>query len=139
MALEWTLIFELAPPIPMTVADGAGIEKGTLLTLSDPMTAAATGAADNAIIAGVAAEEKIASDGKTKLGVYTRGIFKCTAGGAITVGDMVESSSGAANEVVTATFTANATANLIGRALETAADTETLLVELNPIQIKDPA
>lgn len=139
MALELELVYELEPPVPMTVADGTGIERGTLLALSDPNTAAAVGAANNAIIAGVAAEEKVASDGKTKLAVYRRGIFKATAGGAITVGDMLESSSGAANEVITATFTANATANLIGRALETAADTETLLIELNPIQIKDPA
>jgi len=139
MALEWTLLYELEPPVPMTVANATGIEKGTLLALSDPNTAAAVGATDNAIIAGVAAEEKIASDGKTKLAVYRRGIFKCTAGGSITVGDMVESSSGAANEVITATFTAAATANIIGRALETAADTDTLMVELMPMQIKDPA
>ena len=55
MALELTLIMETELPIPFTVADGAGIEKGTLLTMSDPMTAAAC-TTDNAIIAGVAAD-----------------------------------------------------------------------------------
>jgi len=51
---------------------------------------------------------------------------------------MVESHS-VAQEVVTATFTAGATANLMGRALETASDTDTFLMQLKPIQIKDPA
>ena len=138
MANEAVLIHETGLPIPFTVADGTGIEKGAFLTLSDPMTAATTGGNANAIMAGIAAEEKIASDGKTKLAVYTEGIFKVLAGGAVTVGDMVESHS-VANEVVTATFTANATANLMGRALETAADTDTFLMELKPTQVKDPA
>ena len=82
MALEATLIFETEPPIPFTVTDGAGIEKGTILKITDPMTAViAAGDAD--AIAGIASEEKIASDGRTKIGVYRRGIFKafCGAGG----------------------------------------------------------
>ena len=102
------------------------------------MTVAATGANANAIVIGIAAEEKIASDGKTKIAVYTDGIFKVLAGGNVTVGDNVESHS-VAQEVVTATQTANATANIMGKALETALDTETFLMLLNPIQIKDPA
>ena len=137
MANEAVLIYELAPPIPFTVADGTGIEKGAILKLTDPMTAIINSGANDAV-AGIAAEEKIASDGKTKLGVYTRGVFRVLAGGAVTVGDMVEVHS-VVNEVVTATQTASATANLLGRALETASDTDTFLVELNPITIKDPA
>jgi len=129
MALEWTLYRETMLPIPFTVADGTGIEKGTLLKLTDPNTVAASdGAAD--VIAGIAAEEKIANDGKTTLAVYTRGYFIATAGGAITVGNALISSTGAANEVVAAAATS---VNLIGRALETASDTDTLLVELNPM------
>lgn len=138
MANEATLIVETAPPVAFTCADGTGIEKGTFLTLSDPRTVAATGANANAIVIGIAASEKIANDGNTTIPVYTQGIFKVLAGGAITVGDMVESHS-VAQEVVTATFTAGATANLMGRALETAADADTFLMQLNPIQIKDPA
>ena len=138
MANEATLVFETSVPIPFTCADGTGIEKGTFLTLSDPMTVAATGANANDIVIGIAAEEKIANDGKTKISVYTGGVFKVLAGGAVTVGDNVESHS-VAQEVVTATQTANATANLMGKALETAADTDTFLMLLNPIQIKDPA
>ena len=138
MANEATLVIETAPPISFTCAEATGIEKGTFLTLSDPMTVAATGASANAIVIGIAAAEKIASDGNTRIPVYTQGIFKVLAKGTITAGDMVETST-TANGVVTATQTANATANLMGRALETAADTETFLIQLAPIQIKDPA
>jgi hypothetical protein len=138
MANEATLIVEKELPVAFTCAEATGIEKGTFLTLSDPNTVAATGANANAIVIGIAAEEKIGGDGKTKIGVYMRGIFKVLAGGAITVGDNVESHS-VAQEVVTATQTANATANIIGKSLETAADTNTFLMDLNPIQIKDPA
>tara|TARA_R100000501_G_C2620088_1_gene113363 strand:+ start:949 stop:1365 length:417 start_codon:yes stop_codon:yes gene_type:complete len=138
MANEATLIVEKELPVAFTCAEATGIEKGTFLTLSDPNTVAATGANANAIVIGIAAEEKIGGDGKTKIGVYMRGIFKVLAGGAITVGDNVESHS-VAQEVVTATQTANATANIIGKSLETAADTDTFLMDLNPIQIKDPA
>lgn len=139
MALEWTLVTETELPLSFTVADGTGIEKGTLLALSDPNTAAAAGAAANAVIAGVAAEEKVANDGRTKLAVWRRGIFKATAGGAITVGDPLESSSGAANEVIKSTPSASGSQNIIGVALETASDTDTLLVELNPYRVDDPA
>ena len=54
MANEAVLMFETHPAIPFTVADGAGIEKGTLLKMSDSMTVAAT-SADNDIFAGVMA------------------------------------------------------------------------------------
>lgn len=138
MANEAVLIFETAPPIPFTCADGTGIEKGTFLTLSDPMTVAATGANANAVVVGIAAAEKIANDGNTKIPVYMEGIFQMECGGNITAGEMVESTA-TANHIVTATQTANATANIIGRALETGADTETIMVQLNPITIKDPA
>ena len=74
MANEATLIVETCLPIAFTCADGAGIEKGTLLKMSDPFTVAAA-TADNDVFAGVAAEEKIANDGKTKIAVYRGGIF----------------------------------------------------------------
>lgn len=122
MANELVLQVELEPPIPFTVADGTGIEKGTLLELSDPMTAAkVSGAAP--LVCGVAAEEKIASDGKTTLGVYLRGVFKATAGGTITAGDVLKAESGT-NELLKGT-TSETDGVIFGMALETAADTET--------------
>jgi len=137
MANEAVLIHETGLPIPFTCADGTGIEKGAILKLTDPMTVIINSGA-NDVCAGIAAEEKIANDGKTKIGVYREGIFRVLAGGAVTVGDKVEIHS-VVNEVVTATLTAGATANIVGEALETAADTDTFLIELKPQQIKDPA
>jgi hypothetical protein len=128
MANEATLIYELEPPIPFTVADNTGIEKGAILKLTDPMTASLADG-DGDIIAGIAAEEKIADDGKTKLGVYRRGIFKVLAGTAITVGQAVDThaATGATNEVAAIGAAGD---NMMGIALETAADTDTFLMEL---------
>ena len=128
MANELTLIHELEPAVPFTCADGTGIEKGTLLMLSDPATVAkVSGAAP--MVMGVAKEEKIASDGNTKIAVYMRGIFKATAGGAINAGEAVIAENGT-NELLTATTAAEA-AKACGIALETAADGETFLVLIN--------
>jgi len=138
MANEATLVVEIAPPISFNCAEATGIEKGTFLTLSADLTVSATGANANAIVIGIAAAEKIGGDGNTTIPVYTQGIFKVLAGGNITLGDNVESHS-VAQEVVTATQTANETANIIGKCLESVLDTDTFLMMLNPIQIKDPA
>jgi hypothetical protein len=129
MANEAVLWMELDLPIPFTVADGAGIEKGTLLKMSDPMTAAAA-TGDNDLFAGIAAEEKIASDGRTKLGVYRRGIFKMVveAGQSTTVGkDVVVKGT---NTIGTYTTLDDELGYVIGKALETAAAGESCLVLL---------
>ena len=128
----WTLVIETAPPIMMTCANGNGIEKGTLLSLADAFLVAAS-EGDIDTIAGVAAEEKIASDGKTKIAVYREGIFKATAGGNCTTGKslMSYSSSGDANDVIDGTNAA-LYSKILGIALETATDGETLLVDLCP-------
>ena len=128
----WILVMEMAPPIMMTCAEDAGIAKGTLLTLADPFTvAASTGDIDT--IAGVAAEEKIADDGKTKIAVYREGIFKAVAGGNCTAGKtlMSHSSTGDVNDVIDGTNAA-LYSKCLGIALETATDSETLLVDLCP-------
>jgi hypothetical protein len=54
MANEAVLVIQDSIAYPFTCADGIGIEKGTLLTLSDPRTAAQTIAKED-IIAGIAA------------------------------------------------------------------------------------
>src|SRR3990167_1318343 len=73
------LVYETALPIAFTVADAAAIEKGDFLALTDPMTVALT-SADNDIFGGIAAEEKIASDGKNKIAGYREGIFRVEVG-----------------------------------------------------------
>jgi hypothetical protein len=131
MALETTLVFETSKPIPFTCADATGIEKGALLKIADPFTVSLT-AGDTDPIVGIAAEEKVANDGKTKIGVYTSGIFKGYAGLAgVTAGMAVitDTATGAANELVVADINSE---HIVGRALETATDGETFLFQLNP-------
>lgn len=134
MALETTLVYETGVPIPFTCANGTGIEKGAVLVLSDPMTAATT-TGDTDKCAGIAAEEKIADDGKTKIAVYREGIFKGYAGAAgVTVGFNIitDTATGAANELVNADAGSE---NWVGMALETATDGETFLFELKPMGV----
>ena len=129
MANETTLYIETEVPVSFTCADGTGIEKGAILKLTDPFTVALADG-DGDIIAGIAAVEKIANDGVTQIAVYRRGIFKGLAGTAITVGDNIDThaSTGATNELASAP----GAGQIVGRALETAADTDTFLFELNP-------
>ena len=128
MANEAVLMFEVSVPLPFTVSNTVGIEKGACLTLSDPMTAAlATNS--TAAFAGIACEEKIASDGRTKLGVYRGGIFKVLASGAITVGKAVNFQDNYACEV------AVNCEHVAGLALETAANGESFLFELKPLNV----
>jgi hypothetical protein len=131
MANEAILVFETAKPIPFICAVGTGIEKGSFVKITDPFTVAIT-AADHDAVIGITAEEKIANDGKTKVGVYMRGIFEAVAGTAgVTVGAAIDSDAGtsAANKLADCAINAE---NIVGRALETAAAGETFMFELNP-------
>ena len=131
MTNEHVLIFETEVALPFTVANDTGIEKGSMLTLADLMTAAAT-TTKEAVCAGIAKSEKIADDGNTKLDVYRRGIFRATASGSITVGDGLISSIGSDNSLEAG---GTAVEDIWGVALETASDGETFLYELNPITV----
>lgn len=131
MALEASLLVELEPPVSFTCANATAIAKGAILKIADPNTVSIAGTDNDAVI-GIAAEEKIASDGNTQIGVYLRGIFKGTAGAAgVTAGDGVisDASTGDDNELVTADATS---ANCLGLALETATDLQTFKFYLNP-------
>ena len=131
MADEATLIIETGIPIAMTVADSSAIEKGALLKLSDPFTVVTT-AGDNDVIGGIAAEEKIANDGRTKIAVFRVGVFKMTAGVAgVTVGvDIIsDTAASSANRVVVADATS---ISVVGTALETATNGQTFMAELMP-------
>lgn len=134
MALECTLVYETETAIPFTCADGTAIPKGSVLKLTDPMTVAIADG-DTDIVAGIAAEEKIANDGKTSIAVYQRGIFKGFAGAAgVAVGAalITDVGTGAANELVSADVNSE---NIVGRSLETATDTQSFLFELNPFTV----
>jgi len=111
-----------------TVADGTGIEKGTLLKLTDARTAIAhSGAGDK--IAGIAAREKVADDGRTQLSVYRKGDFDMVASGAIVVGDPVIAAA-EANMVKASDGSVSGSA-VLGYALETASCGETIQVRLD--------
>lgn len=112
-------------PIRVTVADGAGIAKGTLLKITDPRTGAAT-SADNDAFIGIAAAEKVANDGSTTLAVYTHGIFDLKDSGAgITAGERV--SMGGAN-LISKVAAADLLFSDVGIALETASASEVIAV-----------
>ena len=112
-----------------TVADGAGIAIGTLLKVgSDPNTAAATGA-DNDKFAGIAWEEKTASDGITEITAALDGVWDIkSGGGGVTLGALVNV--GGANIVNTAASGDMDAGSIVGRALETGAAAEVIRVRV---------
>ena len=130
MANEATLVMRTELPLNFVVGNGTGIEKGALLKLADPMTASSANGL-NDVLAGIAASEKIASDGKTGLGVFRRGVFRMTASGAITVGDPVGSIATFTNMVQSqkATLTLSG-ARTLGTALETVTS-GAILIDVN--------
>lgn len=71
-------------PIVYNCDNTLGILKGAILQLTDNRTAAAS--AGDKVVAGIAAMEKVASDGSTTISCYTNGIFDLVdsgAGGAV--------------------------------------------------------
>jgi len=87
MTDECTLMVETELPIMMTVADATPVTKGSWLIIANPMTMTVHAANDESYCGGIAAEEKIANDGKTKVAVYQGGIFRMTGSAAITTGE----------------------------------------------------
>ena len=73
------LMVETQLPLMMNCADGGAIAKGDALKLSGALTVVKCTAADDEF-GGIAAEEKIANDGKTQIAVYRDGIFKVEVG-----------------------------------------------------------
>ena len=132
MSNEWVLILQDSIPYPFTCANGTTIEKGTLLTMSDPRTAAANSTKES-ICAGICAVEKIANNGETMVSVHRSGWFKAYCSGSVTIGDALISSSGAAgsegNKVESAGVNGE---DIVAIALETGTDGQQILVELKP-------
>ena len=122
------LMVETQLPIMMQVANALAVPKGSILNLDSGLTVTIADTNED-VFAGIAAEEKIANDGKTQIAVYRDGIFKCVAGaGDVTIGLPV-------GIVALNAFTDFATLDdekgaIFGVALETAADTEFFLLDL---------
>ena len=130
MANEAKLVQKLQDRLSQViVADGTGIEKGTLLQLTDANIGSAS-SADGEIPVGIAASEKVADDGSTTLAIYTYGIFdmKCDGVG-VTAGDPVKI--GGANLISLADdATAAGLKEVIGYARQTGAASEVIEVEV---------
>lgn len=111
-----------------TCADGATIEKNTLLKLTDPNTVAASSARDE--WGGVAAAEKVASDGATSMAVHLNGVFDMTiaTGGSCTIGEQVTLSG--ANLIDAATEAEVQLGKFIGWAEEAGSSAEVIRVRL---------
>ena len=122
------LVYETAIPISFTVADALAVEKGDVLRLATPDTAEMS-SANNDLFCGIAAEEKIANDGKTKIAVYRAGVFRvesgttgCTVGKTATIEAKNEFTDGAATDYENGI--------VFGRFLETGTDGQFVLMEL---------
>lgn len=122
-AKKITLLGNAGDPVEYTVATGTAIPKGSLMYLSaSPQTALITDGASK-IFVGIASVEKSATDGVTKLSLWTHGIFDMTCGAAesMVLGAPVRTGA-VANEVTVATDDTIANAPfVVGIAQETVA------------------
>lgn len=123
MASEAVLVLKVDEPMDFIVSNLVGIEKGTICQMTSPKTAiAASGSGD--VFAGITRREKLASDGRTRLSLFRRGIFRLTAGSdGITAGEWVSTS--LLNLIKTCSEAEHITGKGIGIALEDIAATET--------------
>ncbi len=113
-----------------TVADGTGIAIGCVLKLSGDNTAIASSGAD--VFAGIAWEEKTASDGTTEIVAALDGVWDMVdAGAGITLGGMC--SLNGANLIKQAVEAETVTGALIGKVLETAGAGERVRVRVGSI------
>jgi hypothetical protein len=125
-----------AVPVDFIVADGTGIEKGTILQLTDPRTASASSTGGE-IPAGVAMREKVANDGRTRLAVYPVGcgaIFDMTVTadtGAVTAGEkVVIDGANTVTRLAVSGLEPDDTKLVLGTALETGSASEVIQVKL---------
>ena len=133
MANEAAIRVRQEDAVDFTVADGTGIEKGAILGLADPRTASLAATSPLAL-AGIAAREKIASDGRTQLAVYRKGIFDLSLSGTITAGDPVMIAPDVAtypNHVADGAAAEASGSAVLGTALEDGTNGEVIQVAVN--------
>ena len=113
-----------------TISDAVAIPLHTLLKLSGDNTAIASSGAD--VFAGIAWEEKTASDGITEIVAAINGVFDLTdASAGITLGGVVSLSG--ANLVKQAVEAETVTGAIVGKALETASANEVIRVRVGEV------
>lgn len=112
-----------------TIADSATVNKGDIMVLSDPRTVAVHSAGDEQFI-GIAVEDKVANDGQTKIGVRTRGIADFYVATVASAGQllMLSTTANRLTRVEEGTLSGNRLRNIVGKALETSSNPETIAV-----------
>ena len=122
MTYEAILVNKFEDAVDFTVSDTWGVEKGTVMALTDPRTVSGVNLSPSPI-AGIAAREKIAGDGRTRIPVIQRGIFEMYSSGTINVGDNIIIAPDVATypNHVAANNAVNSGAAAIGYALEACA------------------
>lgn len=105
MANEAVLKLRIEDPWDWIVADVRAVEKGTVMKMSGVGIAAPSNA-DGDKFAGIARREKIALDGRTRLGLFRRGVadMTATAGASIAEGDWVAISGNCIRSATSAEF-----------------------------------
>jgi hypothetical protein len=96
----WRLLGNNGDRVPFQVANGSTINTGDFLELADNMTVTAHSTNVDTPIVGIAAHDKVASDGHLFITGITNCIFKATilSGGTSTIGDLM-SMGNAAGEI----------------------------------------
>jgi hypothetical protein len=124
-------LFNGGRPIRYTCAEATGIAKGALLQISGDRTVSAHSGVDQPI-AGIAAFEKVASDGSTTISVYTDGIFDLTAAAAgVTALGARCAGSGTANMITVADAADILQSSDVGMCYEAHANDEVAAVRIN--------
>jgi len=111
------------------VADGTAIPLGTMLKLTDANTAIAH-SGDGDAFAGIAWEEKTASDGITEIVAALNGVWDLTDGGATFAVGELTALDGTANEVRLAVEADIITGSIVGKSLEAAGANEVVRVRV---------
>jgi len=131
-------------PVSFSCLDGDAIEKGALLCIDTGSGkiryisgSTSTHVTGGYPVAGIAAAEKVASDGQTQIAVYTNGIFDlklntdtCAIGDLVTISgaNMIGPERGH-----TKFLTDNPLRTTLGVALETGTTTATVAVRVGPL------
>jgi hypothetical protein len=123
-------LFNGGRPMVFMCDNATGIEKGTLMELSGDKTVIAN-TNDNAPVVGIAAHEKVASDGSTTISVYTDGIFDMLTDAGTDNAGALMANSATENTLQTADGDDLLQNSHIGYLLEQAGNGEVALVRVN--------
>ena len=117
-------------PISFTVQDAVPSPKGSLLIM-DADRRVIVAATDNAPFVGIAAEEKVASDGITNVTAYTDGVFDILSDSGVDTRGALMAVSGTANVIQTGDAADLLQGAHVGNYLESGTNAGTEAVRIN--------